>query len=90
MRTKVDMEHSGDCQKYCALFSDYIDQELAQQVCRDLEQHLKECPNCQVVVDTLTRTIKLYQETKDDHCLTDEQKKRLFVTLSLEDYIEKP
>lgn len=38
----------------------YVDGELAADVCRALQQHLAECPDCRVVFDTLTKTLTLY------------------------------
>jgi predicted anti-sigma-YlaC factor YlaD len=52
-----------DVQKCCELLghlNDYLDGELAQNLCRDLEQHIAECHDCQAVFDTLNQTIALY------------------------------
>jgi anti-sigma factor RsiW len=42
------------------LISDYLDQELLGEVCRQIEEHLAQCPHCRVEVSTLKRTIELY------------------------------
>lgn len=56
--------HSRDnltrCQELLGQLNDYVDGELAADLCHDLEQHLSGCPDCQVVFDTLAKTIKLY------------------------------
>ena len=56
--------HSHDnltrCQELLGQLNDYVDGELAAELCHDLEQHLASCPDCQVVFDTLAKTIKLY------------------------------
>ena len=48
------------CQELLGQLNDYVDGDLSTELCRDLEQHLASCPDCQVVFDTLAKTIKLY------------------------------
>jgi anti-sigma factor RsiW len=48
------------CQELLGQLNDYVDGELAAQLCRDLERHLADCPDCQVVFASLAKTIKLY------------------------------
>jgi hypothetical protein len=40
---------------------DYLDQEMLQELCDQLEDHLKHCRDCTVEVDSIKKTIKLYQ-----------------------------
>ncbi|GEM_PF-275965 len=49
----------NDC-GYLEQLSDFIDGELAPELCAELEQHMAECTNCRIVVDTLRKTISLY------------------------------
>lgn len=49
-----------NCQEIFENLSDYLDEDLAQIKCRELELHLGTCRNCRVVVDTLRQTIELY------------------------------
>jgi RNA polymerase sigma-70 factor (ECF subfamily) len=53
------------CQELLGQLNDYVDGELATELCHDLEQHLAGCPDCQVVFDTLAKTIKLYHLLDD-------------------------
>ncbi len=55
-----------DCQEIFEELSDYIDENLARQKCRELERHLETCHNCRVVVDTLRRTVALYHSMPDE------------------------
>ena len=48
------------CRELLGQLNAYVDGELAAELCHDLELHLAECPDCQVVFDTLAKTIKLY------------------------------
>ena len=74
------------CCDFISEVSDYIDGELAQDLCADLERHLSECPNCQVVVNTLRKTIDLYYRDGQENVLPDEVRSRLFKRLELRDY----
>lgn len=50
-----------NCRQFCQYLSDYVDGELAALLCVELEQHLADCPNCRVVVDTTRKTVSLYR-----------------------------
>lgn len=50
-----------DCQQLLKAINEYIDGEIDPQMCREFEEHLGECRPCQVVVDTIRRTITLYR-----------------------------
>ncbi len=77
-------EHN--CRHMLGVLSDYVDGDLASELCADLERHLQTCPNCTVVVNTLRKTIELYQEMSDTDPLPQEIRQRLFVKLDLGEY----
>ncbi|HEU5086336.1 MAG TPA: zf-HC2 domain-containing protein [Roseiflexaceae bacterium] len=56
--------HSHDdpahCQALLEQLNEYLDGQLGAELCRDLEHHLAGCRDCQVVFDTLGKTIRLY------------------------------
>ena len=56
-----DMHHDHICRELSAQLSDYLDGELDEALCAELEAHLAECPNCRVMVDTVRKTITLFQ-----------------------------
>jgi anti-sigma factor RsiW len=76
-----------DCKKYLTLLSDYADGELDQDLCDMLEQHMAECEDCTIVVNTLKRTIDLVHMSTDEQepALPDDVRMRLFKRLSLDD-----
>lgn len=82
------METTGSrshCRELLGEFFDYIDGELEQTLCAELERHLANCQNCRVMVDTLRRTVTLYQrlpETPVPSPVHD----RLYKVLNLDDY----
>jgi len=48
-----------------ARLSEYIDNELDEITCRDIERHMASCKPCQVCLATLKRTVKLCENMKD-------------------------
>lgn len=80
------MEHSR-CHDMLGTLSDYVDGDLRQELCAELERHLSECDNCRVVVDTLRKTIYLYQAASDAPALPDEVRYRLYHRLELDDLL---
>lgn len=51
-----------DCKEIFENLSEYIDEELKDAACKEIETHLSDCDNCRVVVNTLRRTVTLYHE----------------------------
>jgi predicted anti-sigma-YlaC factor YlaD len=49
------------CRELKDKLSDYLDGELESALCAQIEQHLRGCDDCRVVVDTLNQTITLYR-----------------------------
>jgi len=49
------------CKELLNGLSDYVDGTLEEDVRRHLDQHVAECPNCWVVVDTTKKTIQIYK-----------------------------
>jgi predicted anti-sigma-YlaC factor YlaD len=86
-------EHIHDretCKKYLALLSDYVDDDLQQDMCASLEEHMADCENCMIVVNTLKKTIDLYHTVDEDEnpTLPDDVRSRLVKRLSLEDLLK--
>jgi predicted anti-sigma-YlaC factor YlaD len=50
-----------DCESVLEQLSDFIDQETRDELCEQINDHLARCEDCQVKVDTVKRTIMLYQ-----------------------------
>lgn len=82
------MNQERHCHQLIETISDYVDGELDPQLCVELERHLSECNNCQIVVNTLRRTIELYKDPAPNDALPDEVRQRLFYRLHLEDFLK--
>lgn len=79
-------DHS-QCQALLSSISEYVDGTLSDELCEELQQHLATCENCHVVVDTLRKTISLYQRTADESTqMPGVVRERLYRTLNLDDF----
>jgi anti-sigma factor (TIGR02949 family) len=81
------MEHKN-CRHLLGSLSDFIDGSLEADLCAEIEHHLAECENCCIVVDSLNKTIYLYQTTSQEVSVPEDVRERLFRRLNLDDYIE--
>jgi predicted anti-sigma-YlaC factor YlaD len=55
-------EHCKDCSETLGILSEYIDGELAECLCAEIEHHMAECGNCRIMVDTLRKTVIRYRD----------------------------
>lgn len=74
------------CRELLGSLSDYVDGELEETLCREIEAHMAECENCRIVVDTLRKTISLYRILPSEP-LPAAVEQRLFKRLELEHII---
>ena len=51
-----------DCKKDFERLSEYLDGELDDAVCLEIEQHFRHCPECRECVDSMKKTIQLCKE----------------------------
>jgi anti-sigma factor RsiW len=81
-------EHQDqDCKQMLSSLGDYVDGTLTPELCAEIERHMHGCKKCRVVVNTLRKTVELYQETAEDTTLPADVRQRLYVRLNLEDYM---
>ncbi len=50
------------CDDVFRMLSDYVDEDLKQAVCLEIEKHLEGCPDCTLQVDSVKQTIRVYRE----------------------------
>jgi len=77
-------DHQLDCKEILENLNAYIDGDLDAALCDDIESHLEACPTCQIVVNTLKKTIHLYHADGQETTLPTEIRRRLFASLDLE------
>jgi hypothetical protein len=54
-----DQHDHSHCLSMFEKLSEYIDNELDEMTCRDIERHVEECGPCKLCLETLKRTVKL-------------------------------
>lgn len=82
-------EHSHEtCRHLLSSLGDYVDGTLSDDLCAELEKHMKGCDRCQIVVNTMKKTIDLYHEAAEENKMPSDVRKRLYARLSLEEFIK--
>jgi len=76
----------GACRDMLGDLNDYIDGELDQELCQEIERHMAGCENCRVVVDTLRKTVLLYHALPEEP-LPQAVEERLIRQLNLTEYL---
>jgi predicted anti-sigma-YlaC factor YlaD len=65
------------CEELLTYLSDYIDQDLDEDLRADAQEHLATCQNCRVVLDTTQQTIFLYRR-QGQRAIPAARRQRLF------------
>jgi predicted anti-sigma-YlaC factor YlaD len=81
----IDKEN---CRHLLDSLSDYIDGDLQKALCEKIDAHMADCENCRIVVDTLRKTVYLYQASTDIPEMPADVKERLFQRLDLSEFID--
>lgn len=81
-------EHNN-CHQLLGSLSEYVDGELDDELCAEIAQHLENCDNCRIVLDTLRKTVYLYRASAEDDALPVDIRERLFKSLNIQDYLEE-
>jgi len=82
------MTHHTNCRNLLHSLSEYVDGELSENLCEEIQAHLADCEDCQIVVNTLQKTIYLYHEIADKPEIPSDVRKRLYKRLNLEEFLE--
>jgi predicted anti-sigma-YlaC factor YlaD len=81
------MHRHEECRQLLNSLSDYVDGDLQQELCDEIELHMKDCENCRIVIDTLSKTVSLYQTSSEAAVVPDEVRQRLFHRLDLDEFL---
>lgn len=77
------------CREMLSSLGAYLDGEVSEELCSIIEEHMKGCPHCTIVVNTLHKTIDLYHEAALETEIPQEVTRRLYQRLHLEDFQQK-
>lgn len=50
-----------NCNEVLEQLGDYLDEDARAELCRAIEEHLTRCHDCKIYVDSVKKTIVLYQ-----------------------------
>jgi anti-sigma factor RsiW len=50
-----------NCEELLAALNEYVDGNVDPAICQAFQEHLKDCNPCQIVVDNIRKTIRLYK-----------------------------
>jgi predicted anti-sigma-YlaC factor YlaD len=78
-----------ECEDLVAYLSDYIDQNLDDELTVEAQEHLATCHNCRVVLDTTQQTIFLYRQQGQQRKIPASRRERLFDQLQ-EAFLKRP
>ncbi|MCO6449389.1 MAG: zf-HC2 domain-containing protein [Caldilineales bacterium] len=77
-----------NCSEVLTQLNDYVDGELDAGLCVELEDHLRSCTDCRIVLDTLQKTVYLVHQLGDqDSDIPEDVEARLFAKMNLETYL---
>jgi len=54
------------CKDFLNELNEYLDETADPGLRQELEQHVNECPNCWVVVDTTRKTLQIFKSTEPE------------------------
>jgi len=77
------------CRHLLNSLSEFVDGELEEKLCAEIERHMLECENCRIVIDSLEKTVYLYQTVSRQEAVPDKVRERLFHRLKLDEFLEE-
>lgn len=80
------MEKHLHCKEFVDTISSYVDGDLSEELCAELDKHLSACENCRIVVNTLRKTIDIVHQQAEQEKAHIAVKDRLFYRLNLEQF----
>lgn len=75
-----------DCRAMLSDLNAYLDGDLPEDLCAELETHMRDCENCRIVFDTMNKTIYLYQTSGREVNVPEGARERLFGALKLDNF----
>ena len=80
--------HNHNCKNLLTSLSGFVDGDLEDALCEEIVRHMADCENCQIVINTLQKTVELYQETTEPPDVPNDVRARLFKQLNLDEFLE--
>ena len=83
------MTSDKNCHYLLSSLSEYVDGDLSEALCQEIERHMSDCEDCQIVINTLQKTVNLYHKTSAHPDIPSEVRNRLFKRLDLDEFLSK-
>jgi len=58
--------HHENCRQLFSRLSEYLDRELDEQTCSEIDAHLDGCLPCRVCMETLKKTVSICQNLDEE------------------------
>lgn len=68
------------CKEFLQELNDFLDETIGPETKKHWQQHVNECPNCFVIVDTTRKTVRVYKGM-EQQTLPDDVRSRLWEAL---------
>ncbi|HPZ08305.1 MAG TPA: zf-HC2 domain-containing protein [Candidatus Eremiobacteraeota bacterium] len=66
-----------ECKKLLEELSNYIDHNIDPDVCDEIEKHIDGCSPCQVFIETLRETVRIFKENCPQKNVPEHVRKKL-------------
>ncbi len=83
------MMPNQNCHYLLSSLSEYVDGDLSDELCLEIERHMANCENCQIVINTLQKTVDLYHKTAVPPDIPADVRDRLYQRLDLEEFLSE-
>jgi len=64
---------------------EYLGCDLNSEPCKQIQDHMAECPNCEVYVDKVRKTVNLYKTIDNCDDIPEDVCNKLFISLNIDD-----
>ena len=81
------MTSDKNCHHLLSSLSDYVDGDLSDALCQEIDRHMADCEDCQIVINTLQKTVYLYHKTAETQDIPSDVRARLFKRLDLDEFL---
>jgi len=85
MAVKVKQPKNGHSQKILDELCNYLGQDLDSPMCKELQSHVKDCPECLEYINSVKVTVNILKENYKSKPLPEELKINLLKILHIED-----
>ncbi|MFC1557431.1 zf-HC2 domain-containing protein, partial [candidate division KSB1 bacterium] len=62
---------------------DYLGGDLDSEMCEEIKEHLENCPECGVYIDSIKRTVYLYQKNKEGYTIPNDCRKKILKNIKV-------